>query len=116
MNEIQFADQPGGTDYVVVIDPVGNFRRIDTAVWEPFNVANWTNYAESASEQGGSGIYFADAPAGIGDGTFNVVAKRRLGATPAAGDPVVGAGSLSLVGGAIPPPMSFDTPDAVETG
>src|SRR5262245_7271419 len=94
--DIQFVDATAGNDYALLLDSTGRFRRIDTGTWEAYTPANYAAYAITATEQGASGIYLADLPAGLGGARYGVVARRRAGATPAQSDPIVSVGDLDL--------------------
>jgi hypothetical protein len=96
--EIQFTDKPGGQDYVLLLDGHGQFWHAIQEAFEPYDSGSYPDYALAAVEQGGSGIYLADAPVALAAGGYGVVARRQAGASPVEADPTVAQGRLDWTG------------------
>jgi hypothetical protein len=66
-----------------------------TAAFETYTLANYASYAVSLTEQGATGFYVGNFPGAIATaGRYSVDVRLRAGATPAATDSPVAAGSL----------------------
>lgn len=99
-NEIQ-TDQPGLTGqvvYAVVFNGVG--QAWNGTAFVAVNPANWTSYALTLTEVTGTGLFRGDMPAAAA-GTYFVVARRRVGGSPAITDPAVAAGTVQWAGSTI---------------
>lgn len=71
----------------------------DGASFVSYNVANWTSYAVSMTEQTSSGFYSATFPVGIVDDDFYHIANYyQSGGSPAAGDTGFGQDSYKFDG------------------
>lgn len=93
---IRTVSNTGNTIYAFVWDSAG-------AVWngsafETYNALNWANYDIALSEATSSGFYKATFPAGIAAGKYTIALYQQLGGSPAAGDPVIGAGDYEWDG------------------
>ncbi len=92
----------GRTLYAVVRSTTGTVWNTAGSAFEAFNAANWADYDVALAEQGASGYYVGDFPAGIVTaGVYNVEARDRAGGSPAVTDPPAGAGSLEWTGSAV---------------
>lgn len=87
--------------------PVYAFLRDETgAIWNgssfvTFNVSNWATYALSMTEQTSSGFYSVAFPVSISQGRYYVTVHAAISGTPAAGDDVIGQGSVNWDGSSI---------------
>lgn len=89
--EIQYCDSSGVTAYdALLVGPTGKFWNRSTLAWETYSEGNWANYAAALTQQGTSGIFLGDMPAGLGSGVVRVIVVQRVGGSPAATDPVAG--------------------------
>jgi hypothetical protein len=62
--------------------------------------ANWASYALPFTEQGGTGIFFGDMPAGLARGTYAYIVRKQLGTTPVPTDGWLDQGSIEWSGSA----------------
>lgn len=92
--EIQFTGTAGATHYVLVFNSVGQVWRTTTSAFVTYAAGDYADYDVAATEFGASGIFSADMSASMGAGVFSIVAKRRVGGSPAQPDPTVAAGDL----------------------
>jgi len=95
---IQVVYATGQTVYVFIWNASGQIWNNNTSAFETFNPANWSGYAIAATEQVGTGNYFASVPTGIASlaGTYTWAAYRQLGGSPVSGDAPVGQGNLTI--------------------
>lgn len=91
--EIQFTDTTGGTDYVNIVNAVGEWWNTAGSAFETFNASNFTDYDIAATEFTGTGVYAADMPT-MDTGIYNITARRRAGGSPAVGDSIVAADAI----------------------
>jgi len=93
-------------------------QRWNGSAFEAVQAANWTNYAQAMAEAAGTGYFTADMPAGINSpGPLDVTIYKRLGASAAATDPVVAAGSDFWTGtdwGTVLAPIGLDFVSAAD--
>jgi hypothetical protein len=74
-------------------------KRWNGSQFETYASGNYSTYGISLTEQGTSGVYFADFPSDITtSGSYEYFVYRRIGGSQAEGDPVVGTGSISWNG------------------
>ena len=96
-NEIKGATATGFTVYALITNGAGQFW--NGSSFEAYVAGNYGNYDVSMTEQGASGLYFADFPTGItSSGTYEFFVKRALGGSPAQGDPTVNTGKIDWTG------------------
>jgi hypothetical protein len=88
----------GGTFYAQVRSAAGQVWNTSGAAFEAYNAGNVTDYDLALTEQGGSGVYTFDLPAGIGAGFFSVIVFERAGGSPAEGDAPVWEETLGFDG------------------
>lgn len=93
---ITTSGQSGLSTYAFVRDETG-------AIWNgssfvAFNVVNWATYALSMTEQTSSGFYSVAFPPSISQGRYYLTIHAVIGGSPAAGDDVIGQGSLNWDG------------------
>ncbi len=92
MNELQADYVPGKNVYFLLRNSVGQVWNGSSFV--TYVTANYATYFLTATEQGtASGYYTADMP-GANAGLFYMVAKERLGGSPAESDFTVGTGTI----------------------
>lgn len=125
--EIQLDHTTGRVSYVLIRNAVGQIY--NGVGLETYLTANYATYDVAATEEGtASGLYVADMPA-LPAGLYNIVAKERIGGSPAESDPTVGLGEIEWDGSAVVPPGTLlvterdnvatallDLADAVESG
>lgn len=64
-----------------------------------YNSSNFTDYDVPLTENGSSGTYIGDMPAGISSaGIYTIEARERIGGSPAQSDPVIAAGNIEWSG------------------
>ena len=114
--ELLAARPTGLTLYAVVFDGSGRAWNTATSAFESIDTANWTDYDIPLAEQGGSGVYVGDFPAGVAAGTYRVVAYRQLGGSPASTDVPELAGTVSWDGQQEITPTNAGDGWDVETG
>ena len=95
--EIEFTDTTGQADYANVLNATGQWYNTVGAAFENFNAANWSQYKIAATEYGSSGVYEADMPS-VAAASYNLVARRQAGGSPAQSDTIVGTGSIDWTG------------------
>lgn len=96
-NELLWSSVTGQNCYALVFSRTGTVW--NGSAFETYATANYTTYDVAASEQGtASAIYAASFPSSITAGVYNIVAKQRLGATPAETDPTVAVGDFQWNG------------------
>lgn len=96
-NEIQFTDATGNTNYVNLTNAVGQWYNTAGAAFEAYNASNFTDYDIAATEFGASGVYAATMPT-VAAGTYNLIARKRAGGSPATTDTVVALGEIQWTG------------------
>jgi len=93
MNPLETTFTTGGTLYAVIHHPDGRVWNNVMEAWEAFNNANWAEYAVPLTEQGASGYYRADFPAGAADILSSDVVYQQAGVAPDTVDaPATGIG------------------------
>lgn len=89
-----------GTLYARIINRAGLWWNGTT--FEAYSTANYGTYDVAMTEQGDSGVYVADFPAGITTGgTYEVYVHLQAGGSPAEGDLIVSTGRVDWTGTAI---------------
>lgn len=95
---LQVVFQSGQTVYATLRGLVNGTRQVwNTTLnagaggWEAFNAAHWAQYAVALAEDGTSGYYAADYPAGIGAVLTTEVFYQQGGGSPATNDGVLGS-------------------------
>jgi hypothetical protein len=68
-------------------------------VFEAFNSAHWTTYAQTCTEQGATGIYATTVPS-LAAAAYVVTYRERQGVSPAVSDPLIGYSNLPWSGSA----------------
>lgn len=104
--EIQFETTSGVTCYAQIRSSTGTIWNTAGGAFEAYNAANWTDYDIAVVEQGTSGVYVGDVPVGVNTKqSLSITGFRRVGGSPAQGDPRVAAGDLPWSGtGVLLPP------------
>ena len=93
MNPLETTFSSGATLYAVIHNPDGRIWNNVMEEWEAFNEANWAEYAVPLTEQGTSGYYRADFPAGAADILSSDVVYQQAGVAPDTVDaPATGIG------------------------
>jgi len=93
MNPLETTFTSGATLYAVIHHPDGRVWNNVMEAWEAFNNANWAEYAVPLTEQGSSGYYRADFPAGAADILSSDVVYQQAGVAPDTVDaPATGIG------------------------
>lgn len=88
-----------GTLYARIINKAGLWW--NGATFEAYAAANYANYVVAMVEQGDSGVYVADFPAGITiGGTYDYFVHYRVGGAAAQGDPPINTGKIDWTGSA----------------
>ena len=94
---IQVVAATGQTIYVFIWNAAGKIWNTQSAAFETYNVMNWAHYAIAATEQAGSGSYFATIPTGITTaGNYTWAGYIQLGGSPASGDTPVAQGPFAI--------------------
>lgn len=93
-NPIETTYTSGSVLYAVVHRGDGKIWNDVAQEWQAYNNANWISYAFPLTEQGISGYFRADFPAGaVGDFLTTEVVYNQAGGAPALGDaPATGIG------------------------
>lgn len=102
---ITVGGQKGLTTYAFVRDSTG-------AIWNgssfvSYNAANWATYVVSMTEQTSSGFYTGTFPASISAGRYYITVHAQIGGSPAAGDEVIGQGSINWDGSSVFDEVTF---------
>ena len=89
----------GLTLYVQIfnIDAGSNLNRVrdvSANAWDVFTTADWVDYDVALTEDSTSGMYFANAPTGIGTDEVFVIVYIQSGGTAAATDVDIAQGVL----------------------
>lgn len=93
LNPIETTYSSGSTLYAVIHHTDGRVWNNIEEAWEAFEDAKWAQYAIAMTEQGSSGYYRAEYPAGAGGVLTTEVVYNQAGGTPALGDaPATGVG------------------------
>ncbi len=106
--EIQFRGPgTGRTCYALIRNRIGQIWSVSggTGGFDTYLVGSYTDYAISATEQGGSNYYAASMPTAIPAGVYAVEAHQQLAGTAAQTDPGIAAGDLQW-NGAVTLPLS----------
>lgn len=97
MNELRSASASGLSLYAHILNASG--QRWNGSAFETYASGHYSLYTIALTEQGSSGIYVGSFPTAITDsGTYEYYTYRRMGASPAEGDPVIGVGSIAWTG------------------
>ena len=102
---ITTSGQSGLTIYAFVRDSTGSIWNGSSFV--SFNVANWSSYYLTMAEQTSSGFYTCTFPSAISQGRYYIAIHAQLGGSPAAGDEVIGQGSLNWDGTSVFDEVNF---------
>lgn len=106
-NEIQFRHGSAKTTYVVLSNQTSGFiwslSGGTNGAFEVFTSGNWRNYAISATEQGVTGRYVANAPTALAAGIYSVDAREQAGANPVQLDGTVAVGDINWNGTSVAP-------------
>jgi hypothetical protein len=98
--EIRGAAGSGNTLYARVINRSGLWW--NGAAFEAYAAGHYANYAIQMTEQGASGVYVADMPAGIlTAGTYEYYVHLQGAGAPAEGDQVINTGRIDWTGTAV---------------
>lgn len=101
-SEIQLAyGTTGRTLYAVIRTSVGTVWNTNSAAFEAFNAANWTDYDIAMTEQGTTGYYAGTFPPAISSGVYEVEVRDRGGSSPAVSDALAGSGEIQWSGTAV---------------
>ena len=114
--KVSYADATGQTTYGLIFRKSDGFVwRHATSVFEAYNAANYADYDVAGTENGASGVYSFDFPAGItGGGGYDIYVKRRVGGSPAQSDLLIWERELWWTGSApTAPPPAAGTPEQV---
>lgn len=81
----------GSTYYLVVLNQSGQFLVPGTPVFENYNAAHWTTYANGAATANSAGCWFGNFPTNAATvaGIYDVQLRLRAGASASIGDVVV---------------------------
>ncbi len=92
-NPIETSYSSGSTLYAVIHHTDGRVWNDITEAWETFNDSKWSQYAIPLTEQGTSGYYRADYPAGAAGVLTTEVVYNQAGGSPGTVDaPATGVG------------------------
>lgn len=102
---ITVGGQQGLTVYAFLRDSTG-------AIWNgssfvAYNSANWATYVLAMTEQTSSGFYSVAFPSSVSQGRYYVNVHAQIGGSPAAGDEVIGQGSVNWDGTSIFDEVNF---------
>jgi hypothetical protein len=94
MNPIETVFSSGSNLYAVIHHADGRIWKEIAQEWQDYNDANWLSYGVALTEQGASGYYRSNFPAGaVGDFLTTEVVYNQAGVYPALGDaPATGIG------------------------
>ena len=94
MNPIETVFSSGSNLYAVIHHADGRIWNEIAQEWQDYNDANWLSYGVALTEQGASGYYRSNFPAGaVGDFLTTEVVYNQAGVYPALGDaPATGIG------------------------
>lgn len=100
-NELRGVTTTGKTVYALIVNNQGKFW--NGSAFETYVSANYTTYDVAMTEQGSSGIYLGDFPAGIlTSGTYEYFVKRQLNTgTYSESDPVINSGRIDWSGSGV---------------
>lgn len=96
----------GRTLYAIIINPNGQYWRVDNLVFENFNAANWTHYAVALTENSPTAYYRATYPTQITTVVPSDAVYEQLAGSPATSDRSIGLGksqgvNVSEISGAL---------------
>lgn len=98
--ELRAVTAPGAVVYAHVFNSAS--RLWNGSAFEAFDSGSYTDYSITMTEQGSTGVYVGDFPAGITDaGEYGIVYHLREGGAQAEGDPVVSTGVIEWDGSSI---------------
>lgn len=105
--ELQVSYRTGKTVYVLIRSATGTIWNGTTFV--TYATADYGNYSVSLTEQGtASAFYVGTFPAGITTpGSYNLVAKERLGSSPDEADATIGTETFEWTGTAVLSPANL---------
>lgn len=89
---IEIGSQTGLTIYSMVRNSSGQVW--NGSAFENYNVSNWSTYKITMTEDSSSGYYKGTFPAAITTGKYTFIIYQQLSGSAAAGDYVVGQGSI----------------------
>lgn len=113
-SELEIPYQTGRVIYFLVRSATGTIW--DGAAFSAYLTASYSSYPITAVEQGSaSGYYTANFPATIVPGSYNIVAKQRVGGSPAESDPTIGVQDAFQWNGSAVAPLS-DTATSGQLG
>lgn len=101
MNELQADYLSGKTVYYLLRNPVAQVWNGSSFV--AYATADYANYVISATEQGTSSGYYTGTMPSVAAGVYYLVAKERVGGSPAETDITVGTGAVQWDGSAVLP-------------
>jgi hypothetical protein len=99
--ELQFSFTTGSQTYCLIRNGNGLVWNTSALVPETYLTANYQQYVVAVAEQGTSFYFVGGFPPYAPSGFYSVVAKQRLGATPAESDPTIAAGNLQWNGSSV---------------
>lgn len=102
---ITTSGQSGLSVYAFLRDSAGLIWNGSTFV--SFNVSNWATYALTMTEQTSSGFYSVSCPSSISQGRYYLTIHAVISGSPAAGDDVIGQGSLNWDGSSVFDEVTF---------
>lgn len=95
--ELRGVGTSGGTQYARILSPAGLWWNGTT--FEAYSAGNYATYDVALTEQGSSGLFVGDFPAGITtSGTYEYYVYTQAGGAPAEGDAIAGTGSVDWSG------------------
>ena len=105
-NEFQTDYTTGKVVYFLLRNSVAQVWHVGNANFENYVTANYGNYHISGAEQGTASAYYAASMPAPTAGVYYVVAKERIGGSPAETDPSVGWGDLYWTGAVVTLPYT----------
>jgi len=123
-NEIQYYDSAlsGSNLYAIIRAQDGTVRNVVGGSWDATPTAGEIdNYDIALTEQSTLGLFYANEPSGVTSATvsYSITIHERIGASPAASDPVLMQGVLGPViesRGTLSPTVAGRTLDVTATG
>lgn len=101
MREIQTDYLTGKTVYFLLRNTVSQIW--NGSAFEDYLTANFANYPIAGTEQGAASAYYTGDMPAVSPGVYYVVAKERIGGSPAESDISIGWGQVEWTGVAILP-------------
>ena len=97
--ELTYQALTTGVFYVVIRGIAAKPWRFDSNVFENWTDGNFANYAVPMTQEGTSGLYYADMPALMpANPGYTIVVYKQLGGSPAISDTVAGEGVVPWSG------------------